>query len=155
MLARDFEHCRFLLSSAIAAPSRLLTVPHLAPPCLFPFLVSSGVPSHLVPVQLVSSLLSPFRLFSSSLPFRRPVAAILAPPVVSWGWVRGGAGRSDPYQLRPFLVDIRSVSSTCQARPANRVGGRGGRRGERDSSMPSICLCGFRAVGAICIYSFG
>ena len=132
----------------------LLPAPHLAPPCLFPFLVSSGVSSHPVPVPLVSLHISPFRLFPSSLPFRRPVAAIFAPSAVSWGGVWCGAIRRDPLHQLP-LVNIRRAPSACQVLPVHRVAVRGDRRGGRALPMPSTCLCDFRAVGAICIYSFG
>lgn len=59
------------------------------------------VPYYLVPVPLVSPFLSSSRLFPSFLPSCRPVATIIAPPVVSWGGEWGVAIRCDPLRQPP------------------------------------------------------
>lgn len=85
--------------STIVRPRR--AVPPCSPLPVPPCLASSRSPSRLIVslypvlVPLVSTLFFPSGLFPSPLPSCRPVAAIIAPPVVSWGGEWGVAIRCD------------------------------------------------------------
>ena len=127
----------------------LLPASRPVPACRFPFFVSSCVPSHpatsrpaCLPVPSLPVFLA---VRSPRSRHHRPVCRV------------AGRGAKQPVAIRCVirrLSGIRSVPSACQALPVHRVAVRGGRRGGRSLPMPPARLCGFRVVGAICIYSF-
>ena len=157
MLARVFEPLRFLSQSAFAAPSRSAHRSPSRPAVPLPVsrLVRRPVSSRPRPARLPAYLPVP------SLPV---FLAVRSSPVALWQSSLRPSCRGAKRVAELFvaircvshpLAGIRRILSACQARPANRVGRRGGRRGERALPMPSVRLCGFRVVKGICIYSFG
>lgn len=99
MLARDFEHCHFLLSSALAAPSRPAPLP--VPLRLASFRFSSRLASSLILSPSRSSpCLSP-RSVSSRLPCRSVAPWPLSSPRLPCRGAGCGAERS---------VEIRCIS---------------------------------------------
>lgn len=102
---------RYQLAISILSIFIPIRLRRAVPPCS-PFSISirrasSRSPSRLIVslypvlVPLVSTLFFPSGLFPSPLPSCRPVAAIIAPPVVSWGGEWGVAIRCDTLRQPP------------------------------------------------------
>ena len=119
-----------------------------AVPSCSPFPVPSPVPSFSSLLASAQPLPVCLAVPSSRLRYLRPAYRV----VQSGSWAK----RAVAIRCvgRPLVV-IRCVPSACPTRPVHRVVERGGRRRGAASPMPSAHLRGFRAVGAICIYSFG
>lgn len=140
---------------AFASPSRLAprfpSRPALPRPV--PRLVSSRS-SGVSPSPRSAPRFSP-RLTFSRLPCRSIVPPLSSPRLPCRGAERGAEQVvAIRCVLYPWPVSV-AFQSACQARPASRVAVQGGRRKGRTLPIPSACLCDFRVVGAICIYSFG
>lgn len=128
----------------------LLPAHRPAPPCIFPFLVSSTSR----PSPRFSFRPAPACLFPSSLPSRRPVAAIIVPPALSWdGGDQDEAIRCDPLRRSPSCrYPLRFIGMPDSPRPSCR---RAGSEADRESLIHAICVfVRFPCSEAICIYSF-
>lgn len=123
----------------------LLTVSRPAQPCLFPFPVSSHlIASHLVLVPPFSPFLSPSNLFPPDLLSNYPVAAIIAPPVVSCGGACGGTSCCGSLRSAASSVALPvSVAFPRRAKLAPSIVlscGEGG--GEEGEPCPCrLCVC--------------